>query len=96
MTLILVVVGAGTLIFVLFSIVIFMFCYTANIAQRNNQVSPYVGPPQEGKITIKESDRTVVSMDSQNVAVEDVAKFLKPDAKFSSSKKTGPAKGSLA
>lgn len=93
MTLILVVVGAGTLILVLFAIVIFMFCYTANMAQRN---TPLVSPAQvaDGKISIKEHGNTVVSMDSHNVNVEDVAKFIKPnDSGYKS--KVGPKAGQL-
>jgi hypothetical protein len=93
MTLILVVVGAGTLIFVLFAIVIFMFCYTANMAQRNTgptMVQPF---QEQGKISIKEHGNTVVSMDSNNVNVEDVAKFIKPTGGYQS--KVGPKNGQL-
>jgi hypothetical protein len=92
MTLILVVVGAGTLILVLFSIVIFMFCYTANMSQRSG---PVVSPAEvaDGKISIKEHGTTVVSMGSNNVAVEDVAKFIKPDNGYKS--KVGPKNGQL-
>ena len=94
MTLILVVVGAGSLIFVLFAIVIFMFCYTANMSQRSS--GPIVSPAMvaDGKISIKEHGNTVVSMDSNTMNVEDIGKFIKADGPGYKSK-VGPKSGKL-